>query len=63
MGKNLWTDAGKGEKIRANRSDNDFDEARFVCSTIQEYIDKGVSPKDLRFFIALTLSHVCLKLN
>ena len=47
MGKNLWTDAGKGEKIRANRSDNDFDEARFVCSTIQEYIDKGVSPKDI----------------
>ena len=47
MGKNLWTDAGKGEKIRANRSDNDFDEARFVCSTIQEYIDKGVSPEDI----------------
>ena len=47
MGKNLWTDAGKGEKIRANRSDNDFDEARFVCSTIQEDIDKGVSPEDI----------------
>lgn len=47
LGKNLWTDAGAGDKIKANRADNDLDEARFVASTIREHLNDGVNPKDI----------------
>ncbi|MDR0588378.1 MAG: UvrD-helicase domain-containing protein [Burkholderiales bacterium] len=36
MGKNLWTDLGKGEPICAYKAFNEEDEARFVIRTIKE---------------------------
>lgn len=47
LGKNLWTDSGKGDKIRVNRVDSDLDEARFIANTVQEYIREGLSLKEI----------------
>ncbi|MCL2523136.1 MAG: UvrD-helicase domain-containing protein [Betaproteobacteria bacterium] len=44
LGKNLWTDAGDGEPIRAFEAWSDFDEARFVVEEIRELARDGVSP-------------------
>ncbi len=43
LGKNLWTDAGAGEPIRAFEAYSDLDEARFVIEEIRELIRDGVS--------------------
>ncbi|MGE5491509.1 MAG: UvrD-helicase domain-containing protein [Actinomycetota bacterium] len=45
LGKNLWTDAGAGEPIRAFEGYSDLDEARFVIDEIRELIRDGV-PRD-----------------
>ena len=44
LGKNLWTDAGDGEPIRAFEAYSDIDEARFVIDEIRELIRDGVVP-------------------
>ncbi len=44
LGKNLWTDAGEGEPIRAFEAYSDLDEARFVVEEIRELVRDGVSP-------------------
>jgi DNA helicase-2/ATP-dependent DNA helicase PcrA len=44
LGKNLWTDAGDGEPIRAFEAYSDLDEARFVVDEIRELVRDGVSP-------------------
>jgi DNA helicase II / ATP-dependent DNA helicase PcrA len=44
LGKNLWTDAGDGEPIRAFEAYSDLDEARFVVEEIRELVRDGVSP-------------------
>jgi DNA helicase-2/ATP-dependent DNA helicase PcrA len=44
LGKNLWTEAGDGEPIRAFESDSDIDEARFVVDEIRALVHEGVSP-------------------
>ena len=44
LGKNLWTDAGDGEPIRAFEAYSDLDEARFVVEEIRELVREGVSP-------------------
>ena len=41
LGKNLWTDAGAGEPIRAFEAWSDLDEARFVIDEIRELIREG----------------------
>ena len=43
LGKNLWTDAGEGEPIRAFEAYSDLDEARFVIDEIRELVRDGVS--------------------
>ena len=42
LGKNLWTDAGAGEPIRAFEAYSDLDEARFVVDEIRELVRDGV---------------------
>ena len=44
LGKNLWTDAGAGEPIRAFEGWSDLDEARFVIDEIRELVRDGVAP-------------------
>jgi DNA helicase-2/ATP-dependent DNA helicase PcrA len=41
MGKNLWTDAGEGNAIRLYGASNEIDEARFVLSTIESWVEQG----------------------
>ena len=45
LGKNLWTDAGDGEPIRAYEGYSDLDEARFIVEEVRELIRDGV-PRD-----------------
>jgi len=42
LGKNLWTDAGDGEPIRAFEAYSDIDEARFIVDEIRELVRDGV---------------------
>ncbi|MGV0974891.1 MAG: UvrD-helicase domain-containing protein [Azonexus sp.] len=42
LGKNLWTDAGAGEPIRAFEGYSDLDEARFIVEEIRELVHEGV---------------------
>ncbi|MDX9945304.1 MAG: 3'-5' exonuclease, partial [Azonexus sp.] len=42
LGKNLWTDAGEGEPIRAFEANSDIDEARFIVDEIRELVRDGV---------------------
>ncbi len=44
LGKNLWTDAGDGEPIRAFEAYSDLDEARFIVEEIRELVREGVPP-------------------
>jgi len=44
LGKNLWTDAGAGEPIRAFEGYSDLDEARFIVEEIRELVREGVPP-------------------
>jgi DNA helicase-2/ATP-dependent DNA helicase PcrA len=47
LGKNLWTDAGDGEPIRAFEAWSDLDEARFVVEEIRELVRDGVAPTQI----------------
>jgi DNA helicase-2/ATP-dependent DNA helicase PcrA len=43
LGKNLWTDEGMGEPVRAFAAPSDFDEATFVVDVVKGLVDEGVS--------------------
>ncbi len=43
LGKNLWTDAGEGEKIRVFQGTSDLDEARYVIEEIGELNRDGIA--------------------
>ena len=45
--KKLWTNRGKGEKIKYFRAFNERDEAFFVIRKVKELIDKGIELKDI----------------
>src|SRR5574343_408307 len=47
LGKNLWTDAGEGERIRVFEGTSDLDEARFVIEEIRELIRDGLTPTQI----------------
>jgi len=47
LGKNLWTDDGSGDPIHLYTAFNELDEARFVVSRIQQWIDEGESRDDV----------------
>ena len=42
LGKNLWTEAGDGEPIRAFEGYSDLDEARFVIEEVRDLVREGV---------------------
>lgn len=42
LGKNLWTDAGEGEKIRVFQGVSDLDEARYIIEEIGELNRDGI---------------------
>ena len=41
LGKNLWTDGEKGEPVGIYAAFNELDEAKFVASQIQDWVDNG----------------------
>ncbi|WP_025733320.1 DNA helicase II [Carnimonas nigrificans] len=48
MGKELWTDAGSGEKISVYAGFNDLDEARFIVDTIAHAVkEDGMARRDI----------------
>ena len=46
LGKSLWTDSGDGDLIDVYEARTETDEADYVVSTIQKYIDDGVLPNE-----------------
>ena len=47
LGKNLWTDAGKGEPLRLFEADTDRDEAAFVVDEVKALHAQGIALDDL----------------
>jgi DNA helicase-2/ATP-dependent DNA helicase PcrA len=47
LGKQLWTDTGKGESIALYAAYNEQDEARFVVERIREHIEGGGEASDI----------------
>ncbi|MGH8114187.1 MAG: 3'-5' exonuclease, partial [Rhodanobacteraceae bacterium] len=47
LGKQLWTDTGKGDAIALYAAYNEQDEARFVIERIREHIDDGGNASDI----------------
>ena len=47
LGKNLWTEAGEGEPIRAFEAYSDIDEARFVVEEVRELVRDGIMPTQI----------------
>jgi DNA helicase-2/ATP-dependent DNA helicase PcrA len=47
LGKNLWTDAGKGEPLRLFEADTDLDEAAFIVDEVKALHAGGVALDDL----------------
>lgn len=45
-GKNLWTDAGEGERIRVSRLRDEVEESRFVTDSILENVKNGARFSD-----------------
>ncbi|MBP3088834.1 DNA helicase PcrA [Corynebacterium sp. sy017] len=45
--KNLWTEAGSGEKIIGYVADNEHDEARFIATEIDHLSDHGTNYNDI----------------
>jgi len=41
LGKNLWTEGSDGELIKLYAAYNDLEEARYIISSIQSFIEKG----------------------
>jgi len=47
LGKNLWTDAGKGEPIRVYEADTDFGEAAFIVEEVRTLKSEGLALTDI----------------
>ncbi|HUP98091.1 MAG TPA: UvrD-helicase domain-containing protein [Usitatibacter sp.] len=47
LGKNLWTDAGKGEQLRVYAAANDDEEARFVVDEVKQLHREGMALSDM----------------
>ena len=47
LGKNLWTDAGKGEPLRLYEADSDLDEAVFIVDEVKTLHAGGIALDDL----------------
>lgn len=47
LGKNLWTEEGKGDPVRAYNAPNDFDEAAFIVDEVKALRAEGVALYDI----------------
>ncbi|MGE3920655.1 MAG: DNA helicase II [Gammaproteobacteria bacterium] len=47
LGKNLWTSGHDGETIHLYAGFNEFDEARYIISSIRDYINKGFARREI----------------
>ncbi|MGZ5033082.1 MAG: UvrD-helicase domain-containing protein [Usitatibacter sp.] len=47
LGKNLWTDEGKGEQLRVYAAANDEEEARFVVDEVKQLHREGMALSDM----------------
>ena len=47
LGKNLWTDAGRGDPVRVFSAPSDLDEAGFVVDLVKSLADEGVSLSEI----------------
>jgi DNA helicase-2/ATP-dependent DNA helicase PcrA len=47
LGKNLWTDAGSGEPIRAYEAFNDAEEARFIVEEVKALAAEGLARREM----------------
>ena len=47
LGKNLWTDAGKGEALRIYAAANDDEESRFVVEEVRQLHREGMALSDM----------------
>ncbi|MBI1175550.1 MAG: DNA helicase II [Sideroxydans sp.] len=47
LGKNLWTDAHKGEPLRVYEAPTDYDEARFIVEEVQQLNREGVNLSEI----------------
>ncbi|MFO1496722.1 MAG: DNA helicase II [Lysobacterales bacterium] len=47
LGKELWTDAGKGDKIEVYAAYNEQDEARFVVERIRRAVNEDARPSEI----------------
>jgi DNA helicase-2/ATP-dependent DNA helicase PcrA len=47
LGKNLWTDAGKGEALRIYAAANDEEEARFIVDEVKQLHREGMDLSDM----------------
>ena len=47
LGKNLWTDAGRGEQLRVYAAANDEEEARFIVDEVKQLHREGMALSDM----------------
>ncbi len=47
LGKNLWTEEGKGEPVRAFAAPSDFDEASFIVDVVRGLVNDGIALSDV----------------
>ncbi|MDQ3027071.1 MAG: UvrD-helicase domain-containing protein [Pseudomonadota bacterium] len=47
LGKNLWTDEGKGEQLRVYAAANDDEEARFIVDEVKQLHREGMALSDM----------------
>lgn len=47
LGKDLWTDGGRGEQIKVYAAYNEQDEARYVVASIQQWLEQGNALQDV----------------
>lgn len=47
LGKNLWTEEGKGEPLRVYNAPNDFDEAAFIVNEVKALHAEGVALSEM----------------
>ncbi len=47
LGKNLWTDEGKGDAVRVFSAPSDLDEAAFIVDVVRGLVDEGLAASEV----------------
>ncbi|MDF0604522.1 UvrD-helicase domain-containing protein [Neisseriaceae bacterium TC5R-5] len=68
LGKNLWTDAGEGEKIRQYQAYSDSDEAEFIADEVRSLLRDGLNLSSMAILYrsnaqSRVLEHMLVKAN